>query len=161
MVDSNSKDIVALRKRTDKLFLGLLHVGGYIKESVTETTNELWLSNGIAAVLYDADDINLSEDKMQKVEALNSFADCGRMCVNKPEAHIKYYKPSGDRLGAVLEDKSGTRLMINNDYVKLFGDKFVYKLYDPLKEDVLQTSVVFVYYFDDLVGFILPIESKQ
>lgn len=160
MVDGNSKDITALRKRTDKLLLGLLHLGGYIKESVSET-NELWLSNGIATVLYDADDINLSEGKMQRVEALNAFADCGRLCVNKPEAHIKYYKPSGERLGAVLEDKSGTRLMINNDYVKLFGDKFVYKLYSPLKEDVLQTPVVFVYYFDDLVGFILPIETKQ
>lgn len=159
MVDCNNKDIIALRKRTDKLLLGLLHVGGYIKESVSEV-NELWLSNGSAAVLYDADDINLSETKMQRIEALNDFAECGRMCTEKPEAHIKYFKPSGDRLGAVLEDKAGVRLMINYDYMKLFGDKFNYKLYSPLESDVLQTPAVFVYYFDDLVGFILPIETK-
>ena len=160
MVDGNSKDVAALRKRTDKFFLGFLHVGGYIKKSVSDT-NELWLSNGSAAVLYDVDDINLTENKMQRTEALNEFAECGRMCVNKPEAHIKYYKPSGERLAAVLEDKSGTRLMVNNDYIKLFGDKFVYRLYAPLESDVLQTPAVFVYYFDDLVGLILPIETKQ
>lgn len=160
MIDNRNKDIVALRKRMDKLLLGLLHNGGYIRESVSDTT-ELWLTNGIAAVLYDSDDVNLSEEKMQKTSAINEIVECGRQCVNKPEAHVKYYKPSGDRLGAVLEDKTGCRLMVNNDYLKLFGDKFIYKLYSPLKEDVLQVPTVFVFYFDDLVGLIMPIETKQ
>ncbi|QNK41846.1 hypothetical protein [Caproicibacter fermentans] len=160
MIDNRNKDIVALRKRMDKLLLGLLHNGGYIRESVSDTT-ELWLTNGIAAVLYDSDDVNLSEEKMQKTQAINEIVECGRQCVNKPEAHVKYYKPSGDRLGAVLEDKTGCRLMVNNDYLKLFGDKFIYKLYSPLKEDVMQVPTVFVFYFDDLVGLIMPIETKQ
>lgn len=98
---------------------------------------------------------------MQKTSAINEIVERGRQCVNKPEAHVKYYKPSGDRLGAVLEDKTGCRLMVNNDYLKLFGDKFIYKLYSPLKEDVLQVPTVFVFYFDDLVGLIMPIETKQ
>lgn len=160
MIDNRNKDIVALRKRMDKLLLGLLHNGGYIRESVSDTT-ELWMTNGIAAVLYDSDDVNLSEEKMQKTQAINEIVECGKQCVNKPETHVKYYKPSGDRLGAVLEDKTGCRLMVNNDYLKLFGDKFIYKLYSPLKEDVLQVPTVFVFYFDDLVGLIMPNETKQ
>lgn len=38
MIDNRNKDIVALRKRMDKLLLGLLHNGGYIRESVSDTT---------------------------------------------------------------------------------------------------------------------------
>lgn len=124
-------------------------------------TTELWLSNNFAAVLYDSDDINLSEVKMQSTPSINDLVQCGKQCVTKPEAHVKFYKPSGDRLGAVLEDKAGNRLMINNDYLKLFGNKFIYKIYSPLPKDELQVPAVFVFYFDDLVGIILPIESKQ
>lgn len=34
MIDNRNKDIVALRKRMDKLLLGLLHAGGAFRKAI-------------------------------------------------------------------------------------------------------------------------------
>lgn len=159
MVDARSKEIIKLRQRMDKLLLAQLHSGLRIIWSIAEN-NEIWLTNGFVAVMYDVDNIVFAQDNAFDDNQLQSIINIGKKFADSENAYIDYYKGAGSKFSAILKDRTGNKLQINYDYYKLFGDKFNYKLYVPVDGNK-NTPVVFVYYFNDFVGLILPISKSK
>jgi hypothetical protein len=158
MISGTDKNIAALHKRMDKVLTDIIYRGG--KAGIADVDGQPWLTNGIAAVIYDENSLIFAADKMEEIQGIKSFAVPGQRLAFLPNAHLEYLKPSGTCLAAQLKDDSGRRLMINNTYYHLFGDKFDYKLYIPGDRDELQDPAVYVFYLDELVGLILPIKQK-
>lgn len=154
------KEVIALRKRMDRHFTGLIYNGIKIKHSA-DSSGDHWLCDGIASAVYDEEEIIFDKNRFEELTALNGFVDVGQEVNDLPNARLEYLKPCGTCLAAQLKDESGRRLMINNAYYHLFGNKFDFKLYVPNNESELQAPAVFVYYLDDLVGIILPVKNRQ
>ncbi len=159
MISSTNKDIMSLHKRMDKVLIDIIYRGG--KAGIAYVGDQPWLSNGTAAVIYDENSVIFATDKTEEIQGIGSMAAPGQRLAFLPNARLEYLKPSGTCLAAQLKDDNGRRLMINNTYYHLFGDKFDFKLYVPSDRDELQTPVVYVFYLDELVGLILPIKQQK
>lgn len=158
MVFTN-KNIVALHKRMDKVMTDMIYLGS--KAKVADVNGQPWLSDGMAAVIYDENSIIFSNEKMEEIQGIEDLVIPGQRLAFLPNAHLEYLKPSGNCLAAQLKDDRGNSLLINNFYYHLFGEKFDFKLYIPGDRDELQMPVVYVFYLDELSGLILPITKPK
>ena len=143
----------------DKALTDMLYLGCKVK--FADVDGQPWLCNEYAAVIYDENSVIFSNEKMEGVQGIAVIAEAGQRLAFLPNAHLEYLKPSGTCLAAQLKDDTGRRLVINNTYYHLFGDKFDFKLYIPGDRDELQEPVVYVFYLDELVGLILPIKQQK